>query len=508
MTVRVLPSRHPARAVVAGAFFQIFVALAGLAAPLAGQIISVKTVPIAQGDQFDFFPSRNQGMASVSIAIADTLLDPFSNPAKASRIKGSHFFGSPTFFSVSSNAGGGRTLPITALARSGALFGGAGLAFQEIDAAQRADFQQFAPSPDFPTVGNEKHHNRYGFAMLGRAFSSAGVSVAASLFGAGLEAVDGVDLLYGGSQAVGQRGQQMDVRIGALKEWSDARSLEAVVVHNRYRSVHDVTYADWFWDPATRTTVPRPRVEHNLDRTNTSGVHLAYVQPIAGSAWRVGGLLTANRLTHPKIPNYEIMNIPRDPGHSEALNVGVGVSKMQAGSTFGLDMIYEPIRTATWAEAAGPIQGASGAMIPSGGKTIENRFRFSNALVRIGVGQEVKSADGKSDAGFQIGLAMRAINYRLRQDDNVAGSVRHLNEQWTEWTPTWGTSFRLPHLELRYRGRLTTGTGRPGVSRSDRFIAGDRAASAPSIVAAPSGPLTLDEVRVTTHQLSISFPIR
>ena len=46
------------------------------------QLISIKTVPIAQGDQFDIFPSQNAGMGGVSIAVADTLLDPFANPAK------------------------------------------------------------------------------------------------------------------------------------------------------------------------------------------------------------------------------------------------------------------------------------------------------------------------------------------------------------------------------------------------------------------------------------------
>src|SRR5687768_8641098 len=137
MSVRAIPSRHPARSPIHAAL--LLIALAGLASPLPAQLISVKTVPIAQGDQFDFFPSRNQGMASVSIAVADTLLDMFSNPAKASRLSGSHFFGTPAFFSVSSKAGGGRTIPITALASSGSVFGGVTLAFQEIDAARRVD---------------------------------------------------------------------------------------------------------------------------------------------------------------------------------------------------------------------------------------------------------------------------------------------------------------------------------------------------------------------------------
>ena len=142
MTARVIAVAHPARQAMRAGILVV-----GIAAPLlvptrpaSAQLISVRTVPIAQGDQFDFLPSRNQGMASVSIAIADTLLDPFSNPAKASRLRGSHVFGTPTFFSVSSDAGGGRTLPLTTLARSRSLFGGFGLAFQEIDAARRPNF--------------------------------------------------------------------------------------------------------------------------------------------------------------------------------------------------------------------------------------------------------------------------------------------------------------------------------------------------------------------------------
>ena len=508
MTVRTTPPRcraaYPPRRAIPPLLVALLLGLLPLTA--RAQLISVKTVPLAQGDQFNFFPSRNQGMAGVSIALADTLLDPFSNPAKASRLQGSHFFGTPSFFSISQKAGGGRTLPVTALARRGSMFGGAGLAFQEIDAGRRVNFFPVFTSSTVPEIARKSHDNRYGFAMLGRAFAGTGISVGASMFGAGLEAVDGVDLMYAGSQAVEQRGQAMDVRVGVLKEWGPARSLEAVIVHNRYRSAHDVTYADWFWDPESHSTVPRPRVDHNLDRTNTSGAHLTYVQALGSEGWRIGGLLTANRLTHPKIPNYEIMNIPRDPGHSDALNVGVGVSKVEAGATLALDVIYEPIRTNTWAEAASPLASAAGPTIPAGGKTIENDFRFSNALVRIGMGQDIALADELHAAGFQFGLAVRRIHYWLRQDDNVSGSRRHQEERWVEWTPTWGARFRFPRLEIGYNGRLTAGTGRPGVGNSIRLV--ENVPAANSIVAAPSGQLTLDEVRVVTHQLSVSFPIR
>jgi hypothetical protein len=56
---------------------------------------------------------------------------------------------------------------------------------------------------------------------------------------------------------------------------------------------------------------------------------------------------------------------------------------------------------------------------------------------------------------------------------------------------------------------MVTGTGRPGILPSNDgrvFAAAD--ASGPNILAAPNGALTLTGVAVTTHQFSISLPIR
>ena len=75
--------------------------LAGLLAlpsPTSAQLISLKTVPLAAGDQFLIFPSDNLAMGGVSIALDDRALDPFGNPAMGSRIEESHVFSSPTFW--------------------------------------------------------------------------------------------------------------------------------------------------------------------------------------------------------------------------------------------------------------------------------------------------------------------------------------------------------------------------------------------------------------------------
>jgi hypothetical protein len=110
-------------------------------------------------------------------------------------------------------------------------------------------------------------------------------------------------------------------------------------------------------------------------------------------------------------------------------------------------------------------------------------------------------------ATLQLGLAMRSIHYRLDQWDPVQLTSRDHEEQWVEWTPTWGLSLRFTGLDLRYRGQVTHGTGRPGVAGAFPVVARD-AVLAGGIIVAPSGPLTLDEVSVVTHQISIALPLR
>ncbi|MCH1570712.1 MAG: hypothetical protein L7S64_05155 [Longimicrobiales bacterium] len=88
------------------------VTIALLATPLPGQVIGLKTVPLAAGDQFLIFPSQNLGMGGASIALQDPLADPFSNPAAGARSTGSSFFSVPTLYSVSDGNGGARSMPV------------------------------------------------------------------------------------------------------------------------------------------------------------------------------------------------------------------------------------------------------------------------------------------------------------------------------------------------------------------------------------------------------------
>lgn len=490
-----------------------------LAPAASAQVITIKTLPIAEGDQFTFFPSANFGMAGVSIAMPDSLLDPFVNPAKGARLHAARFFGSPSVYSISRGAGGGQTLPVGGLISEGRTFGGAVLAFQSLTPTHK----ELVPVPEiltaqdpaiqpFPVAQQDRtQENRYAFATLGRRLSSA-VSIGSSVMYADLHRIDGVDQLYAGSQSVAQSGGDLDARLGVIRDWANGATFEALVLHDRLAMRHDVTFADAFYDPNSRTITTRPRLERNLDHTNTWGMQLAWQRPVGDSGWRVGATAVGNVLTHPKLPNYQIVDVvrpvPWDPGHSAAYDVGVGVAQRKGPSTFALDLVYEPILTHTWGETPTDIQTVGGATIPAGGRTTENYFTFSNAIARLGVGQDLLPNGTTEPLRLQAGISAHAIHYWMRQVDHVAGTSRRQEEQWLEWSPTWGASLRFGTVDLRYFGRVTHGTGRPGIAAVFQpGVLDAAAAGGSSILAAPSGPLTLTPVTVMTHQLSIAVPL-
>jgi hypothetical protein len=480
------------------------------------QTIPIQTVPLVPADQFDIFPSYTLAMGGVSIAVPDTLHDPFVNPAKGARLRAARFFGSPTFYSVSQDAGAGRTLPLGALGKAGSWFGGLALALQQVDASHPPSSSLNTPSPLAsaaqlpPGVANlgpapQSHGNALAFAMLGTTLPGSGLALGGSVRWAKLRALDGVDLLYPGSAGVTQFGETVDARLGFLKEWAGDQSLEAVILHERFRMTHDVTFLDAFWDPGTQQFFQRARLEHNGDFTRRWGVQVKYQRPLTTSGWRVGWLATANRTSQPSTPNTDLLNIPQDPGRAAAYELGVGVSRTNGPALFGMDVVYQPIWSTTWAEASTPTATSAGGLIPVGGRTIENAFHFSNALFRMGVSRDVVRSLTRTVA-LQLGFLVRSVHYNLSQRDFVEGVTHLLKESWAEWTPTWGVSIRHPEFELCYRGRVSHGTDRLVATPNQVFLADARPFG--FFFPRASIPPTLSGVHVVTHQFSISLPLR
>lgn len=471
-------------------------------APLAGQLVTPKTVPVHQSGQFDVFPATRAGMAGVAIALDDSLADPFVNPAKAARLRGGVAFGSPFVHGISDGRGGGITLPLGALVSSGRWAGGGVVALQQLDRA--------GPVWNRPT-SERTAVNRYVSGLLARRLDD-GLAVGASAYAAQLGAIDGVDLLYGGSERIDQDGSALDLRLGATKELARGGVAELVLLHNRTSMVHDVRFpAQFQWTPTGGQRLLAPaRTEHNADRTHVWGAHAETLRPVGSAGWRVGALATANRLSHPKIPNYVLMNIPRDPGTTYAFNLGVGAARTgdaADGATIGVDLIYEPIASETWADAAADTAIAGGGVIPAGGRTVENTFRFSNLKLRLGLAKERPlTAERPSAWGYQLGLAVHAIDYRLRQTNHVERTSRTQDERWMEWTPSLALRYRSRTFTLAYDFRLTCGTGDCVDLGNGDFVTGVPSAGG-GIIVAPSAPLRFESGGMSVHRFSFTVPL-
>jgi hypothetical protein len=450
---------------------------------LPAQVVPVKTVPIAEGDQFTFLPSTNAGMVD-SLAVLDSVHYPFRNPAATARLRHGFFFGAPTLYSMNHQAGQGSTLSLGAIAKGGRSFGGLALAVQEL--GSNRDDNVVAPDVlrvdasgqvvSGPRNGNKT--NRYALAMVGRSIRPT-LSIGASASLSHLGDVDGTEMLYAGSQGLQQSGHLADVRLGILQQWTRDRSLELVALRDQSTMTHDITFFDGTWDPSTRTTKFTQRIEHNADASATWGTQLQYRQPIADTAWHAAGLLSANRTSYSKAPTMGSMDVTRAPLNSSAFNAGVGLSRAWERTTGGFDAIYEPIFGHT----------------SQTGKPNDDRYRFNNAVLRAGVSHRIPMKTPGAEIRFGGGMQLRDVHYGLDQADST-GATQHTTAHWNEWIHSGSMSVISPTWEMHWLLQVRSGTGRPSASTFSGFPGG------------PTAPSGLIPVRTLTQQFTVTVPIR
>ncbi|NIQ59422.1 MAG: hypothetical protein GWN71_40555, partial [Gammaproteobacteria bacterium] len=216
-----------------------FAALSVVAGPAHAQLISLKTVPLATGDQFQLFPSERVGVGG-GIALTDLLRDPFARPATGARLDGVRFFGSPVLYDYAHESGGGLTLPVGALLSGDRWFGGVAGAIQELRPTQVAGtwfntspLDDVVPDGPYlpPSIRDDSRVNSYAFGLLGLRLGE-GDAVAVSGFGAWLEAVQGIEEMYDGNVGIVQDGWIADVRLGWLHRFERGGSLDVVLLHD------------------------------------------------------------------------------------------------------------------------------------------------------------------------------------------------------------------------------------------------------------------------------------
>jgi hypothetical protein len=184
--------------------------------------------------------------------------------------------------------------------------------------------------------------------------------------------------------------------------------------------------------------------------------------------------------------------------------------------TFGADFIFEPMVSNTWATAAHdtsvtvcldlcPLNAVS--TVKAGERTVDNNFHFRNMKVRLGAGQETAPRhEGSTTFGYQVGLDVYSINYRLHQIDHLRRTDRMQHEDWLEWTPTFALRLHSRPLDVRYNFSVTCGVGDcGGTTVSPVSVAVPDAAT--GIIAAPSGTLFMQSGSLKIHKLTILVPI-
>ena len=477
-----------------------------VALPTLAQVVPIRTVPVASGDQFLMLPSESMAMGGVTLAVDDLLADAWSNPAKGALVTESAFIGSPTYYSISNAGGGGRTLPVAGLFSGSRWFGGAALALQQVEDAGAGGGSVWGPQIDWweppRRLGDAFSRNLYAAGFAGVRLGgdwSVGVGLAASA----LDAMDGVDLLYAGADRIEQSGSTQDLRLGLHRQGATDQ-LSVLLLHGRVAMTHDVTYNEWVWDSLSMSPRALRRVDLNEDQTRTWGTHLEWSRALGAPGWRMGASATVNYKDHPKIPNYEIQSIPRDPGTTWAYEAAVGFAREAGPTIFAFEVALQPIWSETWQGADTTDVRLSGGDLEVGDRSIVNDFFFTNVMFRTGLSHDV----GRTT--LKAGLEVRSYAYSLEQVSNVVDSYREQDETWMEWMPTFGATVRFSGLEVRYGGRVTSGTGLPGTD----FMAvrtlqsGTINQIGSDFILAPGGPLTLQAASVVTHQLAVRVPVR
>ena len=418
--------------------------LLGAMAAAHGQLVSPKTVPIRQDDQFAIFPSARAGMGGLSIALDDSLADPFVNPAKAWMAGKGMVFTAPFDHTITGGHGGGRTLPLGGVGSLGDWAGSFVVAWQDLN---------HTASSNALNVGASD--NRYTQFGLARRFAND-LSVGGSAYYARVHALDGLDLLYDGRRRRAEGLVDRRLRPGMTKAWATSAGTAA-----RRQTRTDILNAVEQTTPSrhARRNYEQYQVDHDSDRTNTLGAQLQYVQPM-GDGWRFGWTMTANRLTHPNIPNYVFKNVPTvwfDPGGTNAFNFGLGVARTLRHTTYGFDFVLEPMNSTTWGDAQADTLRTDGTTLRKGEHTVDNRFQFTNSKFRFGLQQDlpIVTDAGTAMLGLQLGVSVYTVDYQLDQRDNVRQRSQTLGDQWREWSPTYGVNLRMKHATLQYTFRAT-----------------------------------------------------
>ncbi|NJD09614.1 MAG: hypothetical protein FIB01_03920, partial [Gemmatimonadetes bacterium] len=187
----------------------LLLTLAAVQQPLAAQSLSLKTVPIATGEQYLIFPSRSVGMGGLSIAYDDPLAEAFGNPALGARLSGTWLVAAPTTYEGSGARVSGNTLPMAGTFGGARGLGTATAALQQLATPERQNFW-WLPTETQSLIDEDAATNAYIAGSLGAKLEGGRTARGVSADQADLDAIDGVGQLYANSVSISQSGSIQD----------------------------------------------------------------------------------------------------------------------------------------------------------------------------------------------------------------------------------------------------------------------------------------------------------
>jgi len=409
------------------------------------QGISVKTIPLLTTDQFSLVPSFRDDMAGVSIAVRDGVADLFINPAKFDTAGHSQWFLFPRLnhwhdsqetstryngswpnqnLSQRSSHSTIFSLPFGLFLRHRHLYTAVNTALQHVSSTSEQN-AHFGAS-NYPISW------RGGYYV-----SSLRITIGLGMDYVRIRGIDGVYLLYPNSVRLEQKGSARQFRWGTGGTLANGDQWSLLGSRYFYKI--------------------RQTEQNILNKDENDGwlVQADYLKPV-NNQLTVGFLITADWRYHPKIPEYPLAGIPRDPGNTRAWNVGLGLKWRNEATLWALDLIYEPIDVKTWADAATDRTLADGQIIHQGHVIMRNDYQFYNRLVRSGV--QIQPAAWLCVA---TGAQVKVFTYDYYQNDFINRSERAAKPQrcWSEVNWTGGIKIKSGQFDVNYTLQLQLGSG-------------------------------------------------
>ena len=114
--------------------------------------------------------------------------------------------------------------------------------------------------------------------------------------------------------------------------------------------------------------------------------------------------------------------------------------------------------------------------------------------------------------GMQVGLRVNRFGYHLDQENYLRNASVETDEDWIEWSPSWGGNLKLGRAELRYTGRFVAKGfdyprnwwGSP-VAMAERAL--DMGSGGNDFLVAPTDPVDMADFRVVTHRFTVVVPL-